>query len=216
VTVPLTHVVRQGECMTQIARRHGFADFTVVYDHPDNAELRKRRPNPHVLRPGDEVAIPDRELKSVPCATCKTHRFVAKRPTRALRVELQDASGEPIAGAPFRLAAGGWAQTGKTSATGLVEAKIPIELSELRLELGRLVRVLHVGHLDPLRETDDDGVPGVQARLANLGWNPGPVDGVVGPRTRRAIRAFQRSCGLRPTGSIDDALLAKLEAEHGC
>lgn len=38
----------------------------------------------------------------------------------------------------------------------------------------------------------------VQARLASLGFDPGPVDGVRGPRTDAAITAFKRSVGLRP------------------
>ncbi|MGR3452514.1 NlpC/P60 family protein [Pseudooceanicola sp.] len=37
----------------------------------------------------------------------------------------------------------------------------------------------------------------VQARLAALGFDPGPVDGIRGPRTDAAIRAFKRSIGFR-------------------
>ena len=211
-----SHVVRQGECLTQIACRYGFADYQAVYDHPENAELRRKRPNPHVLRAGDEVAIPDPADKRLECATGRTHRFTVKRPTRKLKVEIQDASGQPIPNAPFRLAGDGCAVAAKTSPTGMIEADLPVDLTEVRLEVGRLVRTLYVGHLDPMREGCDGGVPGVQARLANLGWNPGPVDGVSGRRTRRAIRAFQHAKGLEVTGLIDDALLVALESEHGC
>ncbi|MGH6920707.1 MAG: trypsin-like peptidase domain-containing protein, partial [Geminicoccaceae bacterium] len=53
---------------------------------------------------------------------------------------------------------------------------------------------------------------GVQQRLADLGYDPGPVDGVVGPRTRAAIRAFQADLGLPVDGQISGALHAALES----
>lgn len=41
-----------------------------------------------------------------------------------------------------------------------------------------------------------DEVKAVQHRLNELGYNPGPLDGQPGPRTREAIRAFQRDHGM--------------------
>lgn len=53
-------------------------------------------------------------------------------------------------------------------------------------------------------------VRGIQQRLKALGWDPGPLDGAMGPRTRKAIRAYQRRYGLkaagRPTGKLLDHL----------
>jgi uncharacterized protein (TIGR02594 family) len=37
----------------------------------------------------------------------------------------------------------------------------------------------------------------VQKRLQSLGFNPGPIDGIRGPRTDAAITAFKRSIGFR-------------------
>jgi len=42
-----------------------------------------------------------------------------------------------------------------------------------------------------------------QARLTILGYEPGPPDGVVGQRTRDAVRAFQADRGLPISGEID-------------
>lgn len=56
----MEHVVRQGECLSAIAKRYGFASYRIIYDHPDNAELRRARPNPNLLFPGDVIVIPDR------------------------------------------------------------------------------------------------------------------------------------------------------------
>jgi hypothetical protein len=49
-----------------------------------------------------------------------------------------------------------------------------------------------------------------QQALASLGFDPGPVDGVVGPRTRTAITAYERQAGLPQTGRITRALLQRL------
>jgi uncharacterized protein (TIGR02594 family) len=50
----------------------------------------------------------------------------------------------------------------------------------------------------------------VQARLAALGIDPGPIDGDYGPRTRAALEAFQRSKGLEVDGLVGPATLAAL------
>jgi hypothetical protein len=55
-----------------------------------------------------------------------------------------------------------------------------------------------------------DGVRDIQAALAALGYNPGPVDGIMGSKTRTAIRAFQRDEKLTVDGKPSDALLAHL------
>lgn len=41
-----------------------------------------------------------------------------------------------------------------------------------------------------------DAVRRVQAELAVRGFNPGPIDGIMGARTDRALRTFQRDEGL--------------------
>ncbi len=57
-----------------------------------------------------------------------------------------------------------------------------------------------------------DVVSRVQNSLSALGFDPGPVDGVVGAKTRGAIRSYQRSVGLGEDGRISDALIRRLEA----
>ena len=52
----------------------------------------------------------------------------------------------------------------------------------------------------------------VQSALADLGYYDGPIDGIVGSGTRRAVRAFQRDNGLPVTGRIDRRLLNALRA----
>ncbi len=43
----------------------------------------------------------------------------------------------------------------------------------------------------------------LQALLKNAGFDPGPADGIFGPRTDAAVRAFQRQRGLPVTGIVD-------------
>jgi len=51
----------------------------------------------------------------------------------------------------------------------------------------------------------------LQERLAALGHPPGPADGVFGPQTEAALRAFQSGRGLPVTGTLDEAGLQALE-----
>jgi hypothetical protein len=50
----------------------------------------------------------------------------------------------------------------------------------------------------------------LQARLAQLGFYRGRIDGVVGPETEAAIRAFQASRRLRVSGELDRETLDAL------
>lgn len=55
--------------------------------------------------------------------------------------------------------------------------------------------------------TDDATVAAVQRRLARGGYYHGSIDGVIGPGTRYAVRAFERNNGLPVDGVIDRQLL---------
>lgn len=59
----------------------------------------------------------------------------------------------------------------------------------------------------PLSRAD---VADLQKRLIERGFDPGGADGVVGPNTRRAIKAFQRSANLPPDGYPSAGLIERL------
>jgi len=59
----------------------------------------------------------------------------------------------------------------------------------------------------PEGENDDPVViEAVEQRLNALGFNPGPIDGVLDPQTVTAITDYQNANGLDPTGTVTDEL----------
>jgi len=61
------------------------------------------------------------------------------------------------------------------------------------------------------------GVPNLRVRTAQMllmyrRFDPGPIDGEMGNRTRNALRKFQAQVGRPATGELDDATLAALQA----
>ena len=60
------------------------------------------------------------------------------------------------------------------------------------------------------RLTPDQIVLNVQTQLRDDGYYDGPVDGVLGPQTRRALAAFQADNGLAITSAVDEPTLATM------
>lgn len=213
-----THTVKQGECLSRIAAARGLA-WREVWEHPDNEPLRKRRKDPNVLHPGDVVKLPASTGRpSVPLELDATTTVVLRRPGHEpFELRVLDADGAAVADADWTLtpAGGGAALTGRTDAEGVARGELPVEVEQATLEVRDLRFDLDVGHLNPLEETDDDGVSGAQARLHNLGYRTGPIDGIVGPRTQGALRAFQAAEGLEVTGALDEPTRTRLRARHG-
>jgi peptidoglycan hydrolase-like protein with peptidoglycan-binding domain len=50
--------------------------------------------------------------------------------------------------------------------------------------------------------------------LKNQGQYRGPIDGIMGPRTRQAVREFQKVNGLEQTGTLDQETMQKLAFER--
>lgn len=53
----------------------------------------------------------------------------------------------------------------------------------------------------------------IEARLEQLGLEPGEVDGVIDEQTRRALRRYQRDRGMEPSGFISEQALIRLLAD---
>jgi membrane-bound lytic murein transglycosylase B len=63
---------------------------------------------------------------------------------------------------------------------------------------------------DDLRFSTDDLIA-IQARLTDLGYDPGKADGRLGPATRAAVSDFQADHGLISDGHLDPEVVARIE-----
>jgi rare lipoprotein A len=61
-----------------------------------------------------------------------------------------------------------------------------------------------------------DQIKQAQEALKIEGFRPGPVDGVVGLRTRQALRAYQARTGIPQTGVLDDSTFHRLAPRAPC
>ena len=211
------HTVQQGECLSSVAKQYHLSDYRLIYDHPENAEFKRRRPDPNIIYPGDVLFIPDKELKEVPRPTDNKHKFKLKEQLVLLRIVVKDDQDHPYANKRYQLTVDDTQFDGRTNGQGLLEQKIPADATdgELKVWTGQDDRIdfhgwkLSLGHLDPV-----ETVTGVQARLNNLGFYCGAVDGIVGPMTSEALRDFQGKERLQQTGQIDATTRNRLKSKH--
>jgi len=202
------YTVQDGDSIASIAREHGYL-WRSIWDHSDNADLKRLRKDPNVLLAGDVVTLPDPVGKEETRPTGKRHTFVRKGEPTKLRVKLTR-FGKPRANVAYKLVVDGTEIKGKTDGSGWVDQYIPGNSKQARLVIGDEEHMLKIGHLDPA-----DSVSGVQARLRNLGYDCGGEDGEVGELTARALVAFQRANSLSPTGKVDAPTIDKLKQAHG-
>jgi hypothetical protein len=211
--VSTDYVVRQGDCIASIGADYGFLPKT-IWNHPANAELKQRREFENVLLPGDIVVIPDKVLRHENRPTDNRHVFVRKGVPEKLEVVLLDDAGLPRANLFYVVTIDGRSVPGNTDAEGRLRISIPPNARQghLLVRDGQLEEEypLQLGHLDPITE-----ITGVQARLSNLGFDCGSERGESGPKTMQAIRQFQESAGLEPTGELDNITREKLKIAHG-
>ena len=60
---------------------------------------------------------------------------------------------------------------------------------------------------------DLNTVEGLQQALSSLNIDPGPIDGIIGPKTVSAIKSFQQFVGLDPDGVYGPLTRAEIEKE---
>jgi peptidoglycan hydrolase-like protein with peptidoglycan-binding domain len=76
------------------------------------------------------------------------------------------------------------------------------------------VPIIHAAPSESPRQTartpSSDFIQSLQRELKRAGYDPGDLDGKMGPSTQRALRRFQQAYGLPPTGKPDIPTLTKL------
>lgn len=65
-------------------------------------------------------------------------------------------------------------------------------------------------NMSAVPDLNRDAVRKVQAALGAKSFDPGPIDGIIGPRTRAAVRKYQDHFGIKATGEIDNQTLFAL------
>jgi hypothetical protein len=204
--------VKQGDCVSSIAERYGLS-WEKIWNHPNNAELNQKREDPNVLYSGDVVFIPEKEVKQESGATGQRHHFRRKGVPEKLIIVLKEED-EPRVNVPYILEIDGELLSGSTDSEGRLEHPISPDAKRGKLIIGegedREEQDLQLGHLDPITE-----ISGIQARLDNLGFECGQINGKLGPETQEAIRLFQTKHGLNVTGEPYEAMRQKLKEEYG-
>jgi hypothetical protein len=213
------YVVQQGDYLSKIAKDFGFTDYRVIWNDPDNAQLKAQRKNPNVLYPGDKLCIPDKKLREESRSTDKRHRFTLERPPLRLRLVLEDMYERPIANAKCVLEIENEFRNVTTDGKGKIDEPLPPGVTSARLiiqdskqtHLNFVEIPVKIGHLDPLEE-----LSGQRARLKNLGYFPGKSDDKDDPRFRFAVEQFQADHGLTVDGICGPMTQGKLKDIHGC
>lgn len=205
------HTVKPGDTLARIAKAAGLRQWHRLYQVPENAELRRLRPDPELLAPGDQVFVPFREPKWQLCQTNAVNEFVLERPVHRLPLRLVDTLDSPVVGARYELALGGATHEGVVPESGVITHDVDLEVQQATLRLrvaaehggeSELVLELEVGHLDPIE------VPsGVQGRLTNLGLYEGDRDGEIGSDTEVALSRFRRTVDPPLEDDVEEAQL---------
>jgi N-acetylmuramoyl-L-alanine amidase len=204
------HVIQQGDCITSIAWQYGFSPEK-IWGLPQNAGLKKLRKDPNVLFPGDVVFIPQKEPKLLDRATGKRHKFKVKGLAAKLRIRLLD-NYKPRKNEHYKLLIDESEFSGQTDGDGWLVQVIPPNAQQgtLVLKDGAEEHPLQLGHLDPI-----DEISGVQARLRNLGFYSGSIDGEMSDDLETALAGFQRKHNLSHTGQPDQSTKDALKAAYG-
>lgn len=219
------HNVEQGETLESIARKYKLKDWKAIYDHADNEwfkdQCEEGKRNPSILHPGECFCYPSRELAEAPRSVDRRHLFkTPPMPKTKLRLVL---GLEPLAGVDWNLTCAfdrkRKVYRGRTGGRGLIEVDVDVGAQKAKLEIGERTWDLQIGYLNPLNKTvRDEGLSGAQGRLLNLGVDPGPIDGISGPKTKAALTELQKAFpeDLESEGTLDKKTRGKLAEVHGC
>jgi Putative peptidoglycan binding domain/LysM domain len=211
------YTVEQGDHLSSIAKDNGFTDYTIIWNHPKNADLKNKRQNPNILFPGDEIFIPDMEEKQESGATDKRHTFKVDKKPLFLRLVLEDLYEKPIGGAQCALRISDQVTQPTTTAEGKIQQEIPLDAHDAFLVIrgdqtpfADTLITFKIGDLDPIDEQS-----GQIARLNNLGYFAGAIDGSDDTAFESAVEEFQCDHGLTVDGDCGPKTQAKLKLAHG-
>ncbi len=132
-----------------------------------------------------------------------------------LSIQLTDQKGQPWSNADVMVSLNGQQTPVKSDANGYISLQVPADCdkSDLDITVSPAIpsQTFNAG-LNQLQPVDT--VAGLQARLNNLGFNAGPVDGIMGRKTKAATRKFQSLHKLMVDGISGPQTQQKLTDVH--
>ena len=139
----------------------------------------------------------------------------AESSARRLCLNLTGPGGAPpLAKQDYVISFDGGERSGTTDDGGVLREGLPEAIEEATLSVAGQTLTLLLDTLDPLE--DESGVEAAQARLQNLGYELGNVDGDLAEKTRGALETFQADQGIGVTGVLDGPTRERLTLAHGC
>jgi hypothetical protein len=218
----MKHKVVQGESLASIAKHYGFRSEDVIYNHSNNSDFKKLRPNPDIIHVGDEIFIPEINPAKYQVELNKKTTFIRKHPKENLSLLLNFEEDEDAQGAGIDaiLIVDEIEYSSKSDADGLVEWKLPktpIRTGMVKLFLepdqNEATHAFEVklGDLNPVSENT-----GIQARLNGLGFHCGKIDSKIKNKSEEAIRKFQKVNDLVVDGVAGKNTQQALENKYGC
>jgi N-acetyl-anhydromuramyl-L-alanine amidase AmpD len=219
------HKVTPGDRMSRIAFIEKYANYLALYNHAWNAELRKKRLDPEILNPDEDIVyLPPKDAVTKGFADKDEAAHVHDTELPALKLHFSCA-GMPVAAQSVSLLIQTdpysklkpYLSTGKlkTDGDGYLEIRIDARVTEALLFFDDLHFQCHllIGYLRPL-----DVTGGPEQRL----WNLGYACPVVAPtaaaakkqhleKVARALRRFQLDAAATQTGTLEKKTLEKLK-----
>jgi hypothetical protein len=211
-----TYKINETDCFASVAEKYGFHDADLLYSADENALLKSKRDNLHVLKKGDSVKIPEKELKDASAATGSKYTYTAKGLITEFELLVEDFDGNALSGKEFTLDIDNVITEGTIEA-GLVKCKVDASAKKGRLTVwlndektNSMIWPLEIGALAPFDENE-----GIQARLNNLGYYCGKVDGKIGKKTKAVIKLFKSLNGMTADDVVDQATKDKIKSING-
>ncbi len=201
-----THTVKQGDCISSIADKNGFFCNT-IWNHANNAQLKKERKDPNTLLPGDKVFVPEKEIGSHSGGTEKKHSFRLLGVPAKMKIRLL-INDEPRTKTKYRLYVDSkLLSEGTSDGDGYIKESIMPNVKNGKLVIldednNEEYYPFNFGTLDPV-DNDD----GIKERLFNLGYDVSDLS--------LAIGEFQRKYELKETLINDNSTKNKLTEVFG-
>ncbi|MCG8314639.1 MAG: peptidoglycan-binding protein [Pseudomonadales bacterium] len=132
-----------------------------------------------------------------------------------LKIKLTDQEGKPWSHAKVVATLNGRSTDLTADSEGFIALDVPTDANTGELDISVSPQTPSQNFHAKLNQLDTvESIAGLQARLNNLGYNAGPVDGILGRKTKSATRKFQTQHKLMVDGISGPQTQSKLTAIH--